>query len=114
MNKISFKGSNAIIRDIVSRFFGIDGEQVQPSREKSSPYEQSLREIAATSSIAPRTLELLVDFLLAHGVTKERLDQLTGECVDELVRLALDIETLQRYRRGGTITDVRVVDEWPF
>ncbi len=114
MNKISFKGSNAIIQDIVSRFFGLDGKPVQPSGVKRSPNTKSLGEIAATSSIEPRTLEILLDFLTAHGVAKARLDQLTGERVDELVRLALDVETLKRYMRDGTITDVRVVDEWPF
>ncbi len=114
MNKISFKGSNEIVRDIVSRFFGIDGKPVQPSGEQLSRYAQSLGEIAAANSIEPRALERLLDFLIAHGVAKTRLDQLTGERVDELVRLAIDVETLERYRRDGTITDVRVVDEWPF
>lgn len=114
MNKISFKGSNEIIRDIVSRFFGVDGEPVQQSGAERSRYAHSLGEIAAARSVEPRVLGLLLDFLIVHGVAEERLDQLTGERVDELVQLSLDVEILRRYRRDGTITDVRVVDEWPF
>jgi len=47
-------------------------------------------------------------------VPDEKLDRLTGERAEALASLARDVETLRRYRRDGTITDVRVVDEWPF
>jgi hypothetical protein len=114
MNKISFKGSNEIIRDIVSRFLAVDDESAQPSGPGRSRYARALGEIAAARSVEKHVLTILLDFLMAHGVTEERLDQLTGERVGELVRLALDAEILGRYRRDGTITDVRVVDEWPF
>lgn len=114
MNKISFKGSNAIIRDIVSRFFGTGVDTARPCNEARARYCKAIEEITATRPVEPRTLELLLDFLMAHGATGARLDELTGKRADELVQLALDVETLHRYRRDGTILDVRVVDEWPF
>jgi len=114
MNKISFKGSNAIIRDIVSRFFVTGGDPARPCGEARARYVKAIEEIAKAGPVEPRTLELLLDFLIAHGATGARLDELTGERADELVQLALDVETLRRYRRDGTILDVRVVDEWPF
>ena len=114
MNKISFKGSDPIIRDIVSRFLGMTGEPSPNSAAVAARYAGSLQDISKENSIEPGTLELLIDFLIAHGVKRTRLDRLTGERMDELVQLAHDVETLRRYRRDGTITDVRVVDEWPF
>ena len=114
MNKISFKGSDPIIRYIVTRFLAMTGNSPSISAAVTARYEPSLKKISRKKSIDMGTLELLIDFLIAHGVKRKRLDQLTGERTDELIRLARDIETLQRYRRDGTITDVRVVDEWPF
>ncbi len=112
MNKISFKGSNAIISDILTRFFVLDvkAPQFATVRER---YGRTLGKISAARSIDLSILENLFDFLVTHGVTEERLDRLTGERIDDLVQLVRDVETLRKYRGDGTIMDVRIVDEWP-
>lgn len=111
MNKISFKGSNAIIVDILTRFFSLDVEAptLVAVRER---YGKILGKISVARAVDLSTLETLFDFLVTHGVTEERLDRLTGERIDDLVQLARDVETLRNYRGDGTITDVRIVDEW--
>ncbi len=113
MNKISFKGSNAIISDILTRFLDLD-VKAPPLATVRERYGKTLGKISTARSIDLSMLETLFDFLVTHGVTEERLDRLTGERMDDLVQLVRDIETLRRYRGDGTITDVRIVDEWPF
>jgi hypothetical protein len=111
MNKISFKGSNVIIADILSRFFVLEGKAPPPLVTVRERYGKILGKISAARSVDLSTLETLFDFLITHGVTEERLDRLTGERIDDLVQLVWDVETLRKYRRDGTITDVRIVDE---
>jgi hypothetical protein len=114
MNRISFKGSNAVIRGLVSRILDVGGGRPQLPERARERYEKRLDEISDTRGIDRSSLDVLFDFLIAHGATKLRLDRLTGECEDELVQLAHDVEILRRFRLDGTITDIRIIDEWPF
>ena len=114
MNKISFKGSNAIIKDIVARFLAGDDGPIVPTDAERRWLETAAGKIDAAGAVDRQCLGFLLDYLVTHGWTKAKLDWMITERSDELVRLARDVGCLRRYMRDGTITDVRIVDEWPF
>ena len=111
MNRISFKGSSAVIVDFAERFLELHPVRIEPSEEVREAYGRDLENIAKSERIELRHLENVMDFLFEHGVVQVELEELTSIRQHELADLARDAAILERYITDGTIMDVMIVDD---
>lgn len=111
MNRISFKGSSAVIVDFAERFLEIHPVRIEPSEEIRERYRRDLEALAKTEHVELRHLENVMDFLFENGIVEDELDDLTSTRRRELADLARDAATLERYLEDGTIMDVMILDD---
>lgn len=111
MNRISFKGSSAVIVDFAERFLEFHSVRIEPSEEVREAYGRDLENIAKSERIELRHLENVMDFLFEHGIVQAELEELTSTRQCELADLARDAAILERYITDGTIMDVMIVDD---
>ena len=111
MNRISFKGSSAVIVDFAERFLEIHPVRIEPSEEIRERYRRDIEALAKSEHVELRHLENVMDFLFEHGVVVDELDELTSDRKCELADLARDAATLERYLADGTIMDVMILDD---
>ena len=111
MNRISFKGSSAVIVDFAERFLEIAPVRIEPCEEVRERYRRDLESIAKSGRVELRHLENVLDFLFENGVARAELDELTSTRARELADLARDAATLEQYISDGTIMDVMIVDD---
>ena len=106
MNLISFKGRTSIIRGLAAWF-------LSPSPEPPpvpEPLASRLDELAA-GRIDPGVLRRVAGFLSAQGVPPAAVGRILAEEPDRLLRLARDVEAVDRRLADGSIAGVRVIEE---
>ncbi|HER42990.1 MAG TPA: hypothetical protein ENO08_00840 [Candidatus Eisenbacteria bacterium] len=111
MNRISFKGSSAVIVDFAERFLEIHPVRIEPDEEVRERYGRDLERLARSEHVEHRHLENVMDFLYEHGVPQAELDELVEARGGELAGLARDAAVLERYLSDGTILDVMIIDD---
>ena len=111
MNRISFKGSSAVIVDFAERFLEIHPGRIEPSEEVREGYGRDLENLAQAEHVELRHLENVMDFLFEHGIARDELEELTSTRTRELADLARDAAILERYLADGTIMDVMILDD---
>jgi hypothetical protein len=111
MNRISFKGSSAVIVDFAERFLETHVIRIEPSEEVREIYGRELESLARSAHVELRHLENVMDFLHEHGAPRAELDELVEARSGELADLARDVAVLERYLIDGTILDVMILDD---
>jgi len=111
MNRISFKGSSAVIVDFAERFLELHPVRIEPSEEVREKYGRDLENLAKSERVELKHLENVMDFLFEHGVVEEELEEYTTTRQRELADLARDAAILERYLTDGTIMDVMILDD---
>jgi len=111
MNRISFKGSSAVLVDFAERFLETHPVRIEPDEEVRERYRRDIERLARSAHVEIRHMENVVDFLHEHGVARAELDELVEGRSGELADLARDAAVLERYLSDGTILDVVILDD---
>ena len=112
MNRISFKGKDAIIKDFADRFLSMIEHRTLVKEVEYLKFERELKSIAREKKVDLDCLEEVINFLARHDVSYVRIKELVEERPDELAALAEDIKMLRAYLADSTITGVRVYEDY--
>lgn len=114
MNRISFKGSRALVEDFAERFLEIHTVSIKPAGEVRDLFGRLIEEVSREHGVEVRHLENVVDYLFEHGVPTAAIGCLFEEGGAGAASLARDAATLENYLEDGTIASVETVEETRF
>ena len=112
MNRISFKGKDAIIKDFADRFLSMIERRTLVKEVEYLKFERELKSIAREKMVDLDCLEEVINFLTRHKVPYVRIKELVEHRPDELTALADDIVMLREYVADDTITGVKVFEDY--
>jgi hypothetical protein len=112
MNRISFKGRDAVIKDFADRFLSMIERRTLIKEVEYLKFERELKAVARAKKVDLDCLEEVINYLSRHDVPYVRIKELIEERQDELAILAEDIKMLRAYIADGTITGVRVFEDY--
>ena len=107
MNLITFKGRTTIIRGLAAWFLS-PAPALPPLPEE---LVAGLGELAADEEVDAGVLGRVAGFLAANGTPHATIKRMAENDPGRLVRLARDVEAIDRRLADGAISSVRVVEE---
>lgn len=107
MNLITVKGRTSIIRGLAAWFLSPQAD----SPPIPEPLASRLDELATAAETDPGVLRRIAGFLSAQGMPPPAVERIVAVEPDRFLRLARDVEAVDRRLADGSIAGVRVIEE---